>query len=114
MDAMESYGRNLGIAFQIVDDLLDVLGDEVTTGKSLGSDLDQLKPTVPLIHVLEHVSADERDSVMSVLRGDRGQRNARLRPWLDRFGSLDYGRSRAQWYADQAQVAVASLPHSDA
>jgi len=68
---MESYGRNLGIAFQIVDDLLDVLGDEATTGKSLGSDLYQLKPPVPLIHVLEHVSADERDSVRRLRSAER-------------------------------------------
>ena len=59
VEAMTRYGRNLGIAFQIADDLLDLVGDEDVTGKSLGTDLEKQKPTLPIIHVWEKCSESE-------------------------------------------------------
>lgn len=66
-DAMYLYGEKLGVAFQIVDDLLDLTGDEKTVGKTLGRDLEKGKLTLPLIHYLSNAGADERAQVVEVL-----------------------------------------------
>ena len=80
--ALKQYGLELGIAFQITDDLLDVLGDEATAGKSLGTDLVKQKSTLPLIRVLQQASQAERAEVVGLLsRSDNHRRDA-LRPWL--------------------------------
>ena len=63
---LAQYGLQLGIAFQIADDLLDVLGDEATVGKSLGTDLAKQKSTLPLIRVLQQADAAERSEVVAV------------------------------------------------
>ncbi|QDU96440.1 polyprenyl synthetase family protein [Lignipirellula cremea] len=111
VDKLYGYGRDLGIAFQIADDLLDVLGDESETGKSLGTDLEKEKPTLPLIHLLENVTAEERAELVELLSGP-GDARPQLGPWFERHQSIDYARSRAQHYADQALSAIRSLPSS--
>ena len=58
-----TYGRNLGLAFQIADDLLDLVGREETAGKTLGTDLDQQKLTLPLIHALANLPTEEADQL---------------------------------------------------
>ena len=62
VDALESYGRDLGVAFQIADDVLDIWGDERSTGKSLGTDLEKQKLTLPLIRLLDRRPARDRRS----------------------------------------------------
>ena len=63
------YGMHLGTAFQLVDDVLDYSGDAAHTGKNLGDDLRQGKPTLPLIHVLQHGSAEQATLVRSAIEG---------------------------------------------
>src|SRR5205823_6308748 len=62
-DALDRYGRNLGIAFQIADDVLDIWGEERVTGKSLGTDLEKQKLTLPLIRLLETAESSTASSV---------------------------------------------------
>ena len=111
--SLTDYGRNLGIAFQIIDDLLDIIGDEAEMGKSLGTDLDQHKPTLPLIHVLRHVSVEERDNVINAIGDGSPGRNV-LSPWMERFDTLEYVRERARWFADQAIAKIAWLEKNEA
>ena len=68
---MDGFGRDLGIAFQIADDLLDVLGEEQTTGKSLGTDLEKQKPTLPVIRALELATPADREDLLELLTGDQ-------------------------------------------
>lgn len=103
VDALTRYGRNLGIAFQIVDDLLDLEGDEAVTGKSLGTDLEQLKPTLPLIRLLAKLDPTERATVAELLQSTGGNRRERLLPWLERSDGLRYAREQALSYARAAQ-----------
>ncbi|MFM7319118.1 MAG: polyprenyl synthetase family protein, partial [bacterium] len=111
---MESYGRNLGIAFQIVDDLLDILGDERTTGKSLGTDMDKIKLTLPLIRYL--ASADEssyrRARELVISAGNISARRAKLRDMLLASPVIDDCWKVAIGYSEQAIENLRQLPDS--
>lgn len=109
-EALADYGRNLGIAFQIVDDLLDLEGDEAVTGKSLGTDLEQLKPTLPLIRLLAKLDPDKRRSLEAELTAGEGNRRALIEPWLAASDALTYTRVAAQRYAAAAQSDLLNLP----
>jgi octaprenyl-diphosphate synthase len=111
-DALDRYGRNLGIAFQIADDLLDLVGDEDAMGKSLGTDLEKQKLTLPLIRLLAQSNAAQRDDIVELLasksRADRSQVNL----WLERSDALGYAREKACRYADAARDEIRHLPPS--
>jgi octaprenyl-diphosphate synthase len=111
---LEDYGRDLGIAFQIVDDLLDLGGDESSVGKSLGSDLDQLKPTLPLIRLLQVTNRSDRRAVLSILNGEADNRERALRPYFDRYGAFSYAYDVAQRYAQRASDRLVELTDSPA
>lgn len=108
------YGRHLGIAFQIADDLLDVLGSEAVTGKSLGTDLDQQKPTLPLIRLLQQLSAEERETVLGIMQTEGIDRRESLSPWFTRSDAIEYTKQRAQWHANQARQQLDGLPSTPA
>ncbi|HJT36390.1 MAG TPA: polyprenyl synthetase family protein [Pirellulales bacterium] len=110
VDALERYGRYLGVAFQIVDDLLDLVGDEHVAGKSLGTDLEQQKLTLPLIRLLSQLNETDRRRVRGILTrpGDRGY--DALRPWLEASDALTYARSAARDYAKRAAAQLRLLP----
>ena len=99
---MAAYGRAVGIAFQIVDDVLDLQGDERTVGKSLGTDLEQQKATLPVIHVLRSATPADRDHVLSILRGEGPSRADALAVWLQRYDAFGYSYEVARRYARDA------------
>jgi len=108
------FGRKLGIAFQIVDDVLDLLGDEATTGKSLGTDLIKQKPTLPLIRLLSQVGPEERAGLVAVLsRADDHHREA-LKPWLERSDAMAYAQQKARWYVERAAEELHQAPETPA
>lgn len=111
-DALSAYGRNLGIAFQIADDLLDLVGEENAVGKSLGTDLEKRKATLPVIHLLASAASDDRAAVLTILNRPDNHRVADLLPWLARYGSLDYARDMAQRYAEAAVAQLQTLAPS--
>lgn len=110
VERMESYGRNLGTAFQIADDVLDVVGDEAATGKSLGTDLDKQKPTLPVIRLLELVESSERERLQQALEGESELRHEILAEYLDRYDAISYSREKAVSYAERARQQLADLP----
>ncbi|NLX98100.1 MAG: polyprenyl synthetase family protein [Rhodopirellula sp.] len=112
-EILGNYGRNLGIAFQIKDDLLDILGDEATTGKSLGTDLVKQKPTLPLIRLLNR-AGDDRDEILSLLSESDNHGREALRPWFDQGDAVVYSQERAEWHIRQAKESLQSLPGSPA
>ncbi len=100
--SMEAFGRDLGAAFQIADDLLDIGGDESKTGKTLGTDFDKQKLTLPVIHLLATGSAKMAARIRAQLLGphpDRGQ----LREWLESSGAIDYAWAKAAEFASSAE-----------
>jgi octaprenyl-diphosphate synthase len=107
---MACFGRDLGIAFQIADDVLDVAGDEQATGKSLGMDIGQQKPTLPVIRMLQVASPRDRDRLLEILQDDSINRIEALRPFFERYDAIAYSRDRARSFADRAACQLAVLP----
>jgi octaprenyl-diphosphate synthase len=111
-EALARFGRYVGQAFQIADDLLDLVGDERATGKSLGTDLEQGKLTLPLIHLLNAAPEPLATRGRQILEGAENHRREALRPLLAEAGSLDYARGRALELAARARAELDVLPPS--
>jgi len=103
IDALPRYGRDLGIAFQVADDLLDLIGQEETVGKSLGTDLEQQKLTLPLIHLLQQAPDGLAARVRQILCSPGNHKREALRPCLAEFDALDYARRQALDFASRAR-----------
>ena len=112
--ALDGYGRNLGIAFQIADDVLDIWGEERVTGKSLGTDLEKQKLTLPIIQMLKRVEPAVAATVRGWLSEGDPELRRRLRPHLEKTGALDYAWQCAKKHAKQAADALDCLADSDA
>ncbi|MCW8131834.1 MAG: polyprenyl synthetase family protein [Planctomycetota bacterium] len=109
------YGRRLGLAFQIVDDCLDLVGVESTVGKSLGSDLRNGELTLPLIHLLANAGAPHKQELLAMLKANNESlTRERLRPYLDRTGSVAYAITVARNELQRARDELSSLPASQA
>jgi octaprenyl-diphosphate synthase len=112
VEGLTRFGRLLGLAFQIADDLLDLVGEERTMGKSLGTDLDQLKLTLPLIRLLEQAPQATSARLRQIMCSPGNHKREALLPFLRDGGALDYARRRAEEFANQAQAELDCLPHS--
>jgi octaprenyl-diphosphate synthase len=112
VESMARYGRWLGMAFQIADDLLDVVGEERTAGKSLGTDLEQQKMTLPLIRLLERAPPGLASRLRQLLAGPGNHKRAALRPHLAEAGALDYAYRRAEDFAARARAELDGLEPS--
>lgn len=110
--ALERYGRCLGIAFQVADDLLDLVGEEDAVGKSLGTDLEQQKLTLPLIRLLQTQANGAAARLRQVLGEPGNHKRAALLPWLEQSDALGYARRQARDYARRAREELACLPPS--
>ncbi len=113
-DVLAEYGRELGIAFQITDDVLDVKGSEAVAGKSLGTDLLKQKATLPLIRLLNQVDGRQRDELLAVLARADGQHVEALRPWFQRFDSISYAQQRAMVHTRRARQILDPVPATPA
>lgn len=114
VDRLEQFGRALGMAFQIADDLLDLIGNESSTGKSLGSDLEKRKPTLPLIRAYQLASETERQSWVTLMEGGGPDLRRQVTDWLERYDALGYARQKAQEFAAAAQEQLQGLKPSGA
>ncbi len=104
------YGRNLGLAFQIADDVLDYTADTQTLGKNLGDDLAEGKATLPAIHALSRALPGTRQRLAQIVRdGDSSALPEMLQAIRD-SGSLEYSRMVAEQYALAAETAIERLP----
>ena len=111
-EGLAEYGMRLGTAFQLIDDVLDYSGDAAATGKSLGDDLAEGKPTLPLIRAMASGS-DAHSAVVrrAIIEGGRDD-FARVLEAVRATGALEYAREVARAEAEVAQRALAPLPPS--
>lgn len=103
------FGHDLGVAFQIADDLLDLLGDEAQVGKSLGTDLAKQKPTLPLIRLLAQADAPARAEMIATLGRSGNHRQETFRALLNGSDAVAYARQKAQQYVERAKAALVGL-----
>ena len=112
---LREYGFNLGMAFQIVDDLLDYTGDEETVGKPLGSDLREGKVTLPLIHLQRQDKSGEATQIIRDIISSRqvsDEQWSNLRRNLREHASIDHAYRRAVEFADRAKTHLYTFPSS--
>ncbi|MBC7791979.1 MAG: polyprenyl synthetase family protein [Anaerolineae bacterium] len=114
--ALSLYGRCLGMAFQVADDLLDYTASEAEMGKPGGSDLREHKVTLPLIAALRKMGTAERAEV-EALFANPSPEDAQVRRVAEivvELGGLDYARNRGEQFADEANAALSDLPETSA
>ncbi|CAN5655474.1 polyprenyl synthetase family protein [soil metagenome] len=110
----ELYGLSLGTAFQIQDDILDIVGDARAVGKTLGIDVEKGKLTLPMIHFLRTAPGEHRTLLRDLLASRETDKTEKIRNLILPSASIEYARSRARQLADRARGALDSLPASDA
>jgi octaprenyl-diphosphate synthase len=108
-DAMGRFGMHLGTAFQLIDDVLDYEGDHADTGKNAGNDLAEGKPTLPLIHVMRHGTAAQRESVRRAIEAGGREHLGEVLDALRATGALEAARAAAHREAGLANDAIAHL-----
>lgn len=113
---MGEYGRNLGLAFQIIDDVLDLTASEEVLGKPVASDLREGKATLAVIHALERGTGADREAIRTVLADRSFTRisHPQILEILHRHGSIDYAMDTACAYAEAARLSIVDLPDSPA
>ena len=110
---LADYGMHVGTAFQLIDDVLDYSGDAASIGKSLGDDLAEGKPTLPLIYAMRCGSARQAEVVRSAIREGGRDDFAPVLEAIRACGALDYAREAASREALSAERAIESLPQSE-
>jgi octaprenyl-diphosphate synthase len=109
-DALARYGMHLGTAFQLIDDVLDYSGDFLKTGKNIGDDLAEGKPTLPLIRVMQVGNEAERQLIRHAIEEGGKADLAGVLAAIQRTDALDYTRDRARHEAATAAAALEALP----
>ena len=117
-DAAESrladYAWNVGIAFQLVDDILDFTAHETVLGKPVGNDLQDGKVTLPLVYALENATSGEREQVQTVLQDGNYTRIpfASILDLIERRQGIERARERAQAFTDKGRALIREFPDS--
>jgi len=111
-DAMVSYGRNLGTAFQLIDDALDYDAAPEELGKNLGDDLAEGKPTLPLIFAMRESGAADAQMIRDAIENGESSRLDDIRGVIEATGAIEYTQERARSAADAAIDALADVPNS--
>ncbi len=111
--ALGAYGKHLGIAFQLVDDALDFEADSDELGKNVGDDLAEGKPTLPLIHAMQHGNEQQRQMIRNAIQHGGLEHIQEITQTIRDTGALDYTHQQAIAHANQAKAAIAGLPDSD-
>lgn len=114
-ERLGQYGRDLGLAFQIVDDVLDLTASENVLGKPVASDLREGKATMAVIHAVSHCTDAERGQIENVLidRAFNGVTHADILAILNSYGSLEFASGEAARHAESARRAICTFPDSE-
>ncbi len=111
--AMAAYGMHLGTAFQLIDDVLDYSGDHGETGKNLGDDLAEGKPTLPLIYAMGNGTREQAELIRKAVEQGGLEEFALVLQTIHETGALEYVREQARREAQGACAAIAHLPRSN-
>ena len=113
---MSTFGNDVGMAFQITDDLLDFIGDEETLGKPVGNDVREKKLTLPIIRALKNCENGEAEGIRTKVH--RGVNTAEdwqeIQTFVQKYGGIEHAKDEARAYAASAERSLRGLPGSDA
>lgn len=112
VEAAAEYGRSLGTAFQLIDDVLDYSGNASDIGKNVGDDLREGKPTLPLIYLMQHGSAKEKQLVQTCIEHGDAERFDEILGAVTTSGALDYTKREAEKAARRAAESMSSIRDS--
>ncbi|CAM4301649.1 octaprenyl diphosphate synthase [Vibrio agarivorans] len=111
--ALQNYGKYLGTAFQLIDDVMDYTSDGDAMGKNVGDDLAEGKPTLPLLYAMKHGNAQQAEMIRGAIEQSNGmERLTEILAAMEETGSLEYTRQKALAEADKAIAELAILPES--
>jgi len=111
--AMATYGRHLGIAFQLIDDALDYSGSSAEMGKNIGDDLAEGKPTMPLIYAMAHGTAPQKSLIRNAIEHGGIDKLNEILTAIESTGAISYTTGRAREEAAKAARALSGLPASE-
>jgi octaprenyl-diphosphate synthase len=112
-DAMIAYGKHLGLAFQIADDVLDYQGDIEVTGKNIGSDLAEGKMTLPLIFARDNAGSEHADLIRKAIAGKTADDFGTILQVVNTSGGLSYSRQQAAKEVELAKHALVGMPDGE-
>jgi len=112
-EALRTFGDHLGIAFQLVDDLLDYKGDAASLGKNVGDDLAEGKPTLPLIYTMREGTEEQAALVRRAIQKGGIEDLESIRAAVEAAGALDYTARLARDYAERAIACLEVLPQGE-
>ena len=113
VEQLREFGSNLGIAYQIYDDCVDILGQERQAGKSLGTDMKNGKLTLPWLLLLQHTSAAQRPELAELIFRGNAEERARLLALVAGNGVLSESLATVEKYITRAEANLADLPGND-
>ena len=109
---LKNYGKHIGIAFQLIDDVLDYTADEINMGKHLGDDLAEGKPTLPIIHALSHGNSTQKKILTEAIEQGKTSQLPEIVTILHALGSIDYTYEKSLAHAKAAEKNIDFLPES--
>jgi octaprenyl-diphosphate synthase len=110
---LHNFGLQVGLAFQLIDDVLDYTGSSATMGKNVGDDLAEGKPTLPLIHIMQHGTAADRELIATAITTGGLDQLENIITAVQASGALDYTRQKASESIDIALECLACLPNNE-
>ena len=113
-EALRLYGHHLGMAFQLVDDVLDYVGNAEDLGKNVGDDLAEGKPTLPLIFAMQNATDEQAKLIRQAIRKGATEELPQIIEIVQQCGAIDYTNNKALEHVEQAKQAIAILPNSPA
>ena len=114
IENLAEFGEDLGIAFQLRDDLLDYMGRKKLLGKSTGNDLKEKKFTLPLIISLKNSPSRKANEIMKLIKSDSRKKFEPVFQFVNEYGGLDYTQDKILYYADKAKSSIKNFPDSEA
>lgn len=113
IENLSAFGENLGIAFQLRDDMLDYIGRKSLLGKSTGNDLKEKKFTLPLIYSLANSPKSKANHIMKLIKSDSKIKFDEVYNFVNEFGGIEYTNSKTDFYCSVAKKSIAGYPGSD-
>lgn len=114
IDALRSYGNSLGLAFQIIDDILDFEGNSKLFGKPIGGDIKEKKITLPLIYALQNVDKKESDSIRKMIKKGSNDKDVRfIIDFIERNNGIKMAQEKAEQLSERAKESIQVFPESE-